>query len=259
VLSLPQDIICGYFDGSEFGNLSVSPKRMVSKFEIEFYMEDAKATITDDRVFQIKKHYIQIAKPGQIRYSQLPFRTAFVKFNAEGEIAQRLSQAPDYFRSSHPERIYNKIDEIILLNESGNNLLLQSRMLSLLNLILFDAGIPTHKRGKNYEIIAEAKRYMESNFEKPIKLKNIADSVHLSEIYFHNLFTEAMCITPHQYLLNCRVEHAKKLLWNTKIPICVVAEKTGFGCQQYLNKVFKKETGITPAAYRKSCQNNYIL
>ena len=46
---------------------------------------------------------------------------------------------------------------------------------------------------------------------------------------------------------------------DSEIPITVVAEKSGFGCQQYLNKIFKKETGFTPAAYRKSCQENYIL
>ena len=259
MLTLPENITCGYFVGSEFGGLSASPKRMVEKFEIEFYLEDAKTTTTDDRIFEIKKHHIQIAKPGQIRHSELPFRTAYVKFNADGEIAERLSAAPEYFCSSHPEGIYNKIDEIILLNESSNTLLLQSRMLSFLNLILYDAEIPTKRSGKNYEIIADAKRYIEDNFNKQIKLKDIADSVHLSEIYFHNIFTESIGISPHQYLINCRIENAKKLLWNTNIPICDVAEKAGFGCQQYLNKVFKRETDMTPAAYRKTCQTNYTL
>lgn len=259
MLTLPQNITCGYFDCSEFGTLSVSPKRTVTKFEIEFYLEDGKTTTTDNRTFEIKKDYIQIAKPGQVRHSELPFRTAYVKFDADGEIAERLSNAPEYFRTSHPERIYNKIDEIILLIESGNVLLLHSRMLSLLNLILFDADIPKTRSGKNYEIIAEAKRYIESNFDKQLKLRDIAESVHLSEIYFHNIFTESIGISPHQYLIDCRIENAKKLLWNTEIPICEVAEKTGFGCQQYLNKVFKKETGTTPAFYRKSCQKNYSL
>jgi len=170
-----------------------------------------------------------------------------------------LLNVPEYFRSSHPERIYHKIDEIILLSESNNAILLHSRLLSLLNLIFFDAEIPKNRSGKNYKIIATAKRYIEDNFHKQIKLKDIADSVHLSEIYFHNIFTESIGISPHQYLINCRIENAKKLLWNTNIPICDVAEKAGFGCQQYLNKVFKQETDMTPAAYRKLCQKNYIL
>lgn len=259
MITLPRNITCGYCDCSEFGSKAVSPKRTVTKFEIEFYLEDAKTTICDGKVYAIRKHHIQIAKPGQIRHSELPFRTAYLKFDADGEIAERLSKIPEYFCSSHPERIYHKIDEIILLRESENSLLLHSRLLSLLNLIFFDAEIPQNRSGKNYETVADAKRFIEENFDKQIKLKHIADSVHLSEIYFHTVFTETIGISPHQYLINCRIEHAKRLLWNPDIPICEVAEKSGFGCQQYLNKVFKAETDMTPNAYRKLCQKNYTL
>lgn len=259
MLTLPQNITCGYFDCSEFGTLSVSPKRTVTKFELEFYLEDGKTTTTDNHTYEIKKDYIQIAKPGQIRHSELPFRTAYIKFNADGEIAEKLKRIPEYFCNRHPQRIYNKIDEIILLNESENKLLLYSRLLSLLNLVFFDAEIPINRNEKNYEIVVKAKRYIENHFDSQIKLKDIADSVHLSEIYFHNIFTESIGISPHQYLINYRIENAKRLLWNTNIPICEVAEKAGFGCQQYLNKVFKKETGMTPNEYRKFIQRNYSL
>jgi AraC-like DNA-binding protein len=138
-------------------------------------------------------------------------------------------------------------------------MLLHSKLLSLLHLILLDAEIPTGRSGKNYVVISKAKRYIEANFEKQIKLKDIASNVHLSEIYFHNIFTESTGISPHQYLIDCRIENAKKLLWNTDISICEIADKCGFGCQQYLNKVFKKNTGMTPAFYRKVCQSNYSL
>ncbi len=259
MLTLPQNITCGYFDCSEFGTLDVSPKRKVTKFEIEFYLEDGKTTTTDDCTYEIKKDYIQIAKPGQVRHSQLPFRTAYIKFDADGELAEKLRSIPEYFCNSHPQRIYNKLDEIILLNEGDNQYLLYSRLLSLLNLVFYDAEIPESRNGKNYETIVQAKRYIESHSDSQIKLKDIADSVHLSEIYFHNIFKESVGVSPHQYLINCRIENAKKLLWNTDISICEVAEKSGFGCQQYLNKVFKKETGTTPAAYRKNFQQNYSL
>lgn len=260
MLTLPKNITCGYFDCSDFGNLSESPHRIVSKYEIEFYLEDGKTTTTDDRTFQILKNYIQIAKPGQIRHSKLPFKTAYLKFDTSGEIADRLLAVPEYFCSSHPEKIYSLIDEIILLNEERKNiLLLYSKLFSLLNLIFADAEIPARRNGKNYAIISDAKRYIETHFEKQINLKDIANNVHLSEIYFHSIFSESVGVSPHQYLIDCRIENAKKLLWNSDIPICEVAEKSGFGCQQYLTKVFKKETGMTPASYRKIFQKNYSL
>ena len=259
MITLPYNITCGYCDCSEFGGLSVSPKRKAIKFEIEFFLEDGLSTFADGNKYIIKKHHIQIAKPGQIRYSYLPFKTMYLKFSTDGEIADKLFNAPEYFRSSHPERIIEKLDEIILLNESGNNdLLLHSRLLSFINLILYDSEIPNLQSGKNYEIISNAKRFIENNYKNSINLKDIANSVNLSHIYFHNIFTSACGISPHDYLINCRIAEAKKQLWNSNIPINLIGENCGFGCQQYFTKIFKKQTGITPAKYRKEIQQNYL-
>lgn len=259
MITLPYDITCGYYECSEFEGLSVSPKRKTTKFEIEFYLEDGLTTFADDNEYKIKKYHIQIAKPNQVRYSQLPFKTIFLKFSVDGEIAELLQKAPMYFNSSHPEKIIEKLDEIILLNESGtNNLLLYSRLLSFINLILYDSEIPKLQSGQNYEIIAKAKRYIETNYRKNISLKDIAGSVNLSPIYFHNIFTSACSITPHDYLIDHRISQAKKQLWDTSVPINLIAENCGFGCQQYFNKMFKKLLGISPGKYRKEIQQNYL-
>ncbi len=259
MITLPYDISCGYCDCSEFGNLSVSPKRKTEKFEIEFYLENGESTYTNDNEYIIKKHHIQIAKPNQVRYSKLPFKTMFLKFKADEELAKLLTNAPEYFICSHPQKISEKLEEIILLNESGDNqLLLYSRLLSFINLVLYDSEIPKLQSGQNYEIITNAKRYMESNYKEDIYLKDIANAVNLSPIYFHNIFTSACGISPHNYLINCRIAEAKKLLWNSTIPLTLIAENCGFGCQQHFNKVFKKQTGTTPGRYRKEIQQNYL-
>ena len=259
MLTLPYNIVCGYFDCSEFGDLRVSPKRKTTKFEIEFYLEDGLSTFADNNEYKIKKHHIQIAKPNQLRYSQLPFKTMFLKFSVEGDIAEKLKAAPEYFRSSHPEKIAKILDEIILLNENKNNeLLLHSRLLSFLNLVLYDSEIPKLQSGKSYEIIANSKRFIETNYMKSITLKDIANSVNLSPIYFHNIFSSACGMSPHDYLTNWRISIAKKQLWNSDISLDIIAENCGFGCQQYFNKIFKKETGITPGKYRKEIKQNYL-
>ncbi len=128
-----------------------------------------------------------------------------------------------------------------------------------MDLIITDAKIPDARSGKNYTVISNAKKFIESNFQKQITLSDISKSVHLSEIYFRSIFTESVGMSPHQFLINCRIDNAKKLLWNSDVSICEVAEKSGFGCQQYMNKVFKKETGMTPNEYRKTFQQNYSL
>ena len=60
MLTLPENISCGFFDCSIFGDLAVSPERITTKYEIEFYLEDGKTTTTDNRTYHIKKNYIQI-------------------------------------------------------------------------------------------------------------------------------------------------------------------------------------------------------
>ena len=259
MLSLPENIKCGYCDCSEFGGLTTSPKRLVNQYEIEFYLEDGFTTTADNNTYNIKRHFIQIATPGQIRHSVLPFSTAYLKFSVDGEMAEALSNAPKYFCSSHPLIILDLMKEIILLNETTNTILLHSKIVSLIHIILTDSKIPAERQGENYNVVSNAKRYMEAHYSQHITLKDIADSVHLSSIYFHNIFTSALGITPHQYLTNYRIEKVKEHLWNTQKSINEIAEITGFGCQQYLNKVFKKETGMTPAIYRKTFQKNYLL
>lgn len=50
---------------------------------------------------------------------------------------------------------------------------------------------------------------------------------------------------------------AKEMLWNSDIPITEIAEKWGFGCQQYLNDIFKKATGLSPGKYREQFAKKY--
>lgn len=260
-MELPENITCGYCDCSEFGNLKNSPRRTVRQFEIEFYLADGLTTIVNKTTYPVLQHHILIAKPNQLRYSFLPFQTQYLKFKVEGVLAEQLLAAPDYFRSSHPERIQKLLDDIILLNESSerNEINFYSKILAVLNLILNDSKIPESQSGDSYGIAASAKRYIENHFSQPLRLCDIAKSVGLSSTYFHNLFTSATGTTPHQYLINCRISNAKKMLWDTEIGLVEIAEKSGFGNQQYLNKIFKKETGFTPGMYRKNFQNNYDL
>ena len=260
MITLPYDISCGYFDSTDFGNITESRKRKTTKFEIEFYLEDGKSTFTNGKEYKIKKHHIQIAKPNQIRYSYLHFKTMFLKFSVHGKIADKLINAPEYFSSSHPEKVINKLNEIILINENNNNeILLQSRMLSFINLILNDSEIPKLQSGQNYEIISKAKRFIENNFNKPLTLKEISHSVNLSPIYFHNIFTSACGKSPHDYLIDCRIAEAKKQLWNTDINLEIIAENCGLGSAQYFSRIFKKIVGVTPGKYRKEIQQNYLL
>lgn len=257
VINLPTDVVCGFYDCSEFNGLDVSPKRKVQKYEIELFLKDAQSTFCDGKEYKIKKGYILIAKPNQIRNSILPFSTFYLKFNITGDIEKWLIHAPAYFKAVHFDRIKALYKDVILSDQQ--DLLFYSKMLELIRIVLKDSEIPTFQGSTTYETISLAKRYIEENACESVNLSDIAGAVNLSQTYFHTLFTASVGCSPHDYLIKCRIENAKKMLWDSNNPLKDIAVVCGFGCQQYMNKVFKQHTGCTPGEYRKSVQNNYLL
>jgi AraC family transcriptional regulator len=60
-----------------------------------------------------------------------------------------------------------------------------------------------------------------------------------------------MGISPHQYLLQQRVERAKQLLKQRNLSIVDIAFQCGFNSQSHFTRCFRKWTGITPKAYQQ--------
>lgn len=259
-LLIPKNVLCGYFDCSEFGALAVSPKRQRTRFEIEYYLCDGKTTTSNENVYPIRKNHILIGKPNEICNSELPFETKFLKFEAQGLLAEQLLAAPPYFPSLHPYETETLLDELILLSSGGitNTVLFYGKLLSLLSIILKDSRSERPPLSTALEMMEKARTYITENLDQPLKLLDIAASVSLSPSYFHALFSKAYGITPHDFLLQERIRYAKELLATTSLSMAEIAERCGFVTQQYLNSVFKKHEGISPGKCRKEYRKNYF-
>ena len=67
--------------------------------------------------------------------------------------------------------------------------------------------------------------------------------------YFSRLFKETTGFTPHQYVINCRIERAKYLLKQGNLSIAEIAKEVGFVDQSHLHRYFKRKVGITPKQF----------
>ena len=74
----------------------------------------------------------------------------------------------------------------------------------------------------------------------------------MSEVHFRKLFRSLYGVTPARYIIGQRIAYAKKLLELEEFHLEDVALQSGFGSLPYFCKVFKAETGTTPAAYRNT-------
>jgi two-component system, response regulator YesN len=100
--------------------------------------------------------------------------------------------------------------------------------------------------------ITKAIDYAKMNYMLPIRIKEIAQWVHLSENYFSNVFTKETGKTFSHFLQEIRVEQAKRLLKEEELDWVQIGEKVGFENPKYFTKVFKKLTGLTPKQFSRA-------
>lgn len=92
--------------------------------------------------------------------------------------------------------------------------------------------------------------FMETNFAEKIFLDDLAEIAFMSSRNFQRVFKKAIGSSPTNYLLQIRLQNARKLLRTTDIQIGKIAYETGFGDSNYFIKCFKKEFNITPVKFR---------
>ncbi len=249
--SIPQIKKYGTFFSDE---LPEAPEiRRVQLFEIEVFTTDGAEFYLDGKKHIAKKGYVLITKPGQKRVNYLPFSTVYIKVEAKGIIRQKLLSTPDYFLPAHSEDILSELKDVILLNEDAENkILFNAKLLGFLDRIIKESHKSPLQAELHDEIIQKAKRYIKENFWRPIRLKDIAATSHLSETYFHKIFKGRCLVSPNEYLTECRINEAKMLLGFTTDTMGEIAEKCGFCSQPYFNKIFKNQIGCSPSEYRRN-------
>jgi AraC family transcriptional regulator len=91
--------------------------------------------------------------------------------------------------------------------------------------------------------------YINDHLHQDLKLSDIAAILQISPYHFCRLFKRSTGISPHQYIIQCRVERAKQLLKRRQMNISEIALTCGFTHQSHLHRHFKRLTGVTPKAF----------
>ena len=102
--------------------------------------------------------------------------------------------------------------------------------------------------------IQQAVVFMEANFTSKLSLQEAARASGLSAFHFSRLFHRIVGLSPHQYLLRYRIQHAHKLL--SKLDdgpsIAQVAAECGFADQSHFGRHFRRAYGVSPSEFRRA-------
>jgi AraC family transcriptional regulator len=88
-------------------------------------------------------------------------------------------------------------------------------------------------------------------FGSEITIEDMAREAGLSPSHFSRLFKEATGDTPYQFVMDYRIEQAKRMLAEKSRPLIDIALHCGFSDQPHFNRIFKRLTGQTPREYRR--------
>lgn len=127
---------------------------------------------------------------------------------------------------------------------------------NILNIVLTDIVryIKTHNSTLAKKLPIAIRRgllYMRQHFNEGITLEAVASQAYLHPVYFSSLFRETMGVRFSKYLMDMRLEYAKRLLINSKHSITEICYMSGFTSLSHFLRCFKTAYGTSPKKYRE--------
>ena len=114
-------------------------------------------------------------------------------------------------------------------------------------------AIQTDRISTQPRAVVQAVDFIHENYAMDLSLSDIAAAAHLSPFHLSRIFKKATGVTPHQYLLQVRVNSARSLLTAGagNRSLAEVAAAVGFSDQSHLTRHFKRLLGVTPKQLRQ--------
>lgn len=116
-------------------------------------------------------------------------------------------------------------------------------------------NIPAYKEKLCFKKLHRVTDYIRGNLHQDLSLKTMADLAGCCESFFIGMFNKSLGITPHQYIMRCRIKKAKQLLRHTDWPITRIAMEVGYYQPAHFSVLFKQLVGVAPSKYRQSVCN----
>ena len=177
---------------------------------------------------------------------------------ASGDDANDISKIPPslYFENTNLRATLEKFRSIV--DGSGINDHAYAETLGLLLLWeLRHAADPNDPRlkpargGLTGHQLRRIKEFVDIHVSKEIGISELAGLTGLSQFHFIRAFKHSVGLSPYQYVLFKRISAAKEMLSERDLSIADVALAVGFSGASQLNRVFRKQIGVTPTAFRR--------
>ena len=101
-------------------------------------------------------------------------------------------------------------------------------------------------------IVSQAVKFIQANLSEPIQVETVLEELGVSQSQLERRFRAVLGRTPLAEIRRQRIEHAKLLLAETKLPMTRIAQLCGFNSAVRFSMVFRELTDQTPTAFREA-------
>ena len=102
------------------------------------------------------------------------------------------------------------------------------------------------------ETMEYVKTYILEHLGEDLSLQKLSDAVYYNPSYLSRIFKQSTGEALSDFIINARIDKAKKLLRETRLKIYEVSQQAGFESVIYFNRMLKKKTEVSPKVYRQS-------
>jgi transcriptional regulator GlxA family with amidase domain len=104
------------------------------------------------------------------------------------------------------------------------------------------------------DVLRRTFRHVNDNLDSRLTWDEIAAAVGMNTFNFGRRFKLSTGMTPHQYVVRCRLRRAMKLLADTQLSIAEIAFEVGCSCQSHLTYLLRRYAGTTPSVFRAAAR-----
>ena len=172
------------------------------------------------------------------------------KGDAAEELLALLGREPLCLPIDHIDRYARGVEELMRLcpqTSARTDVEISMELSRLLHQSILDLSAPAEPQS----LAERAMNYLSSHMSEQISLPQVAEALFVSQAHLGRVFKAEWGMTPHQYLTQCRLRAADRLLSAKSLTISEVAGLTGFCSASHLVNTYKKFYGITPAKRRR--------
>ena len=218
----------------------------------------------DGQVFDVCAGNAFLIPAGQVSYYEAaqddPWTYAWVNFlgiQSQTYMHRIMTACAEGYiiRGLEMEKYRSAIFELLGFQEDTTSSFLAVNSILLRIMSYLFADIDFHEQDWGQKHAADEIRfYLDMNYPKNLKLKDVAVQLGYHPHYLTRIFRERFGIAPKQYLMDLKLKKACGLLRSTELPVAVVAESLGFEDALAFSRLFKREFGQSPSNYRKQVE-----